>query len=108
MQTIQPSPPNSPTKPQGAKSRKQCVRSFINLYGEAKEAPVPPKSLNRLQPFTCEWLTSPDIALSEYDDTITSNIPTLKQKGSKLLHCCGANLKDHFQPVTHNVDVLNK
>ena len=105
----QPSPAKSPTKPQGVKWWQQCVRSFVTQYGEAKEAPEPSKILNRLQPFTCEWLTRPDVALSEYADTIISNIPLLEEKGNKMLHSsCVANLKEHFQPVIRNLDALNK
>ena len=109
MQMSQPSPAKSPTKPQGVKWWQPCVRSFVTPYGEAKEAPEPSKILNRLQPFTCEWLTRPDVALSEYADTITWNIPLLEEKGNKMLHSsCVANLKEHFQPVIRNLDALNK
>jgi hypothetical protein len=109
MEMSQPSSAKSPTKPQGEKWWKQCVRSFVTPYREAKEAPEPSKILNRLQPFTCEWLTRPDVALTEYADTITSNIQLLEEKGNKMLHSsCVANLKEHFQPVIQNLDAPNK
>ena len=64
----------------------QCARSFITPH----EAPEPSKIFKRLQPFTCEWLARPDVALPEYSDTITSNLrrswrtlPRLRMKRKK-------------------------
>ena len=71
----------SPTKSGGVKWWQKCARSFITPYGSAHEAPELWKIFKRLQPFTCEWLTRPDVALSEYNDTMRSNIPILEENG---------------------------
>ena len=76
--------------------------------GESNEAPQPSKIFKRLQPFTCEWLTRPDVALSEYSDTITSNFPVLEEHGKKVLRKSFADkLKSHFEPIWE-MQALNK
>jgi hypothetical protein len=86
----------------------QCARSFITPNGRAYEAPEPSKIFKRLQPFTCEWLTRPDVALSEYSDTITSNFPVLEEHGKKVLRKSFADkLKSHFEPIWE-MQALNK
>jgi hypothetical protein len=77
--------------------------------GESNEAPQPSKIFKRLQPFTCEWLTRPDVALSEYSDTITSNFPVLAEHSKKVLRKSFADkLKSHFEPILENMQALNK
>ncbi len=99
----------SPGKTGGVQWWQQCARSFITPYGRADEAPEPAKIFKRLQPFTCEWLQRPDVALSEYSDTITSNIPTLEKDWENVLRkSFPAKLKSHFQPIWDNLLALNK
>ncbi|CAB3983023.1 E3 ubiquitin- ligase MARCH8 isoform X1 [Paramuricea clavata] len=103
------SPQKSSNKSGGVQWWQQCARSFITPYGRHDEAPEPSKIFKRLQPFTCEWLTRPDVALSEYRDTITSNIPVLQEHGQKVLRKSFADkLKSHFEPTWENMQALNK
>ena len=103
------SPQKSANKSVGVQWWQQFARSFITPYGRADEAPEPSKIFRRLQPFTCEWLTRPDVALSEYSDTITSNLPILEEQGKGVLHKSFANnLKSHFEPIWENMQALNK
>jgi hypothetical protein len=103
------SPQKSANKSAGVQWWQQFARSFITPYGRADEAPEPSKIFRRLQPFTCEWLTRPDVALSEYSDTITSNLPILEEQGKGVLHKSFANkLKSHFAPIWENMQAVNK
>ncbi len=76
---------NSPSKDIGVKWWQQALRSFITPYGKATEAPDPSQVFKRLQPFTCEWLTRPEYALSEFADTITNNLPVLENNADDVL-----------------------
>ena len=103
------SPQKSQNKSGGVQWWQQYARSFVTPYGRADDAPEPTKIFKRLQPFTCEWLTRPDVALSEYSDTITSNFPVLEEHGKKVLGKSFAQkLKSHFEPILANMQALNK
>ncbi len=98
------SPQKSPNKSGGVQWWQQYARNFVTPYGRADEAPEPSKIFKRLQPFTCEWLTRPDVALSKYSDTITSNFPVLEEHGKKVLGKSFAQkLKSHFEPILANI-----
>ena len=77
------SPKKAQGKSPGVQWWQQYARSFVTPYGEAEKAPEPSKIFNRLQPFTCEWFSRPDVALSEYCHTMTANIPILEKHGKK-------------------------
>ena len=78
-------------------------------YGKADEALEPSKIFKRLQQFMCEWFSRSDVALSEYSDTITSNIPILQEHGKDVLtKSFAAKLKTHFEPIWENLNALNK
>ena len=82
------SPQKSPNKSGGVQWWQQCARSFVTPYGHADEAPEPSKIFKRLQPFTCEWLTRLDVALSEYSDTIELSRPGgTRQKSAGQIVC---------------------
>ena len=103
------SPSKSPSISPGVQWWQQYARSFVTPYGKADEAPEPSKIFKRLQPFTCEWFSRPDVALSEYSDTITSNIPILQEHGKDVLaKSFAAKLKTHFEPILQNLNALNK
>jgi hypothetical protein len=102
-------PQKSPNKSGGVQWWQQCARNFITPYGRADEAPEPSKIFKRLQPSACEWLTRPDVALSEYSDTITSNFPVLEEHGKKVLRKSFADkLTSHFEPTWENIQALNR
>ena len=102
-------PEKSPTKSGGVKWWQQCARSFITPYGKATVAPEPWQVFKRIQPFTCEWLTRPDVALSEYCETMISNIPILQNHGKGVLKkSFVADFTSHFQHIMGNMQALNK
>ena len=86
----------------------QYIRSFVTPYGPADNAPPPSKIFQRLQPFTCKWFARPDVALSEYCHTITSNIPLLQKHGKVLDKSYVTNLMSDFQPIWDSLNALNK
>lgn len=103
------SPQKTSNKPAGVQWWQQYPRSFVTPYGPADNAPPPSKIFHRLQPFTCEWFTRPDVALSEYSHTITSNIPLLQKHGKKVLDkSYVTNLMSDFQPIWDSLNALNK
>ena len=78
-------------------------------YGEAEKAPDPPKIFNRLHPFTCEWFRRPDVALSEYSHTMTTNIPILDKHGKKILNeSLAPQIKSYFKSMWQSTNALNK
>ena len=102
-----------PKKPKGNLQAiqwwQQYARSFVTPYREAEKAPDPSKIFNRLQPFTCEWFSSPDVALSEYSHTMTANIPLLEKHGEKILNeTLAPQIKSYFEPIWQSTNALNK
>ena len=103
------SPPKTSNKPAGVQWWQQYARSFVTPYGPADNAPPPSKIFQRLQPFTCKWFARPDVALSEYCHTITSNIPLRQKHGKKVLDkSYVTNLMSDFQPIWDSLNALNK
>ena len=99
----------SPAKSPAVKWWQQAVQSFVTPYGGANEAPDPSTIFKTLQPFASEWLIHPDVALSEYTDTILSNIPILEEKGNSIVYkSCLQKLKEHFQPIWENLEAVNR
>ena len=99
---------SSPKKDIGVNWWQQAVRSFITPYGKAKPAPEPANIFKRLQPFTCEWLTRPEYAMSELSDTITSNIPVLQENSENYLdEGLVEKLQSHFQPMLESMKALD-
>ena len=99
---------NSPKKDIAVNWCQQAVRSFITPYGQAKEGPEPGNIFKRLQPFTCEWLTRPEYALSQFSDTITSNIPILQENSENYIDPSFVEkLQRHFQPMLESMKALD-
>ena len=48
----------------------QFPKNFLRPYGEVDPAPTEAVVFKRTQPFSCEWLTRPKIAMSELAETI--------------------------------------
>ena len=100
---------NSPTKSSGVLWFNQYLRSFVTPYGEAKVAPTPEMVFKSLKPFTAEWLSRPEFAISEYCDTITSNIALLEDIGKGILdRNLVPSLKDGFEDVMQHLQACNK
>ena len=87
----------------------QALRNFITPYGLAKAAPQPTEMIARLKPFTSEWLVRPNIAISEYAETISANLPFLRENAEDTLKSEYIEmLENHFAPMTNSLDALNK
>lgn len=99
---------SGPKKDIGVNWWQQAVRSFITPYSKDTQAPEPANIFKRLQPFTCEWLTRPEYALSEFSDTITSNIPILQQNSENYIDpALVEKLQSHFQPMLESMKALD-
>ena len=82
---------------------------FITPYGLAKAAPQPTEMIARLKPFTSEWLVRPNIAISEYAETISANLPFLRENAEDALKSENIEmLENHFAPMMNSIDALNK
>jgi hypothetical protein len=57
----------------------QFVRSFAMPYQQSQQPPQAPDVLRYLKLFSCEWLTRPEIALSEYSEAISSNMAVVNE-----------------------------
>ena len=57
----------------------QFVRSVAMPYQQSQQPPQAPDVLRYLKPFICEWLTWPEIALSEYSEAISSNMAVVNE-----------------------------
>ena len=98
----------SPKKDVGVSWWHQAVRSFVTPYGKLKEVPQPGNIFKRLQPFTCEWLTRPDCALSELSGTVTNNLPFFEKNSKGYLDpSLVSKLQDHFAPLLPSMNALD-
>ena len=98
----------SPKKDVGVSWWHQAVRSFVTPYGKLKEVPQPGNIFKRLQPFTCEWLTRPECALSEFSETITNNLPFFEKNSEGYLDpSLVTKLQEHFGPLLPSMNALD-
>ena len=51
-----------------------CHKAFLRPYGKAESAPDPHTIFNRINQRNCEWLCRPHVALSEFTDTLQTNL----------------------------------
>lgn len=99
---------NIGTKPTAVTYFKHAVRSFVAPYGEAKPAPSPSDIYSRLKPFTCEWLTRPGVAMSEFAETIERNMALICEDKSRIASPDVAqSLHDHFGHLKQELNCLN-
>ena len=59
-------------------------RSFMLNYGAALQDLSDQKILSRLKDFNCEWLSRPNIAISEMAQTIKDNWPLIEKQSGKV------------------------
>ena len=59
-------------------------RSFMLNYGAALQDLSDEKILSRLKDFNCEWLSRPNIAISEMAQTIKDNWPLIEKQSSTV------------------------
>lgn len=69
----------------GIKYYNQFAKNFMTMYGRAKPMPDVEGTLIRLQPYSCEWLRRPSVALSELSETLTENVKLLEENPGKLI-----------------------
>ena len=87
----------------------QYARSFVTPYGPASPAPEPNQIYPCLKPFTCEWLTRPKVALSEFAHTIESNLKILENapKSGIKTKSLIKKLNEHFSPIMASLTAVN-
>ena len=87
----------------------QFPRQFLRPYREADTAPNEKTIFKRIKPFTCEWLLSPKVALSEFSDTILKNTELMKTDEQNVLNPdFVSNLEKQLKPLTKNITNLNR
>lgn len=59
-------------------------RSFLLIYGPALQSPNEEAVLNRLHHWNCEWLSRPNIAISELAMTIKDNMPLIRKYSGSI------------------------
>ena len=63
---------------------RQFQRSFMLNYGAALQDLSDERILSRLKDFNCEWLSRPNIAISEMAQTIKDNWPLIEKQSGKV------------------------
>ena len=63
----------------------QFTRPFLRPYAEIEKSPVAETVFKRVQPFTCEWLLRPKVALSELSETLAKNVDVIADKEQKAV-----------------------
>ena len=63
---------------------KHFPRSFLLNYGPALQNLSDKKVLSRLKDFNCEWLSRPNIAISEMAQTEKDNWPLIEKRSGKV------------------------
>lgn len=76
---------NNQGSPRGVGYFQQFPKSFLRPYGEVEKSPAPETVFRRIQPFTCEWLLRPKVALSELSETLAKNVDIIAQKDQQLV-----------------------
>lgn len=96
----------------GVKFLKQFPKNFLRPYGPVEEAPDEDRVFRRIQNDSCEWLARPKVALSEFAETISSNMKILKNSTSSILDKAGirefeaafSNVNQHLPRLNTRVD----
>ena len=68
---------------------RQFQRNFMLNYGAALQDLSDERILSRLKDFNCEWLSRPNIAISEMAQTIKDNWPLIEKQAER---CSPASL----------------
>ena len=63
---------------------KHFPKSVLSPYGQALGILTDDKIINRLQFFTCEWLNRPEVAISEFAETMLKNMTVLEKYSGKI------------------------
>ena len=100
---------SSPKSPGRGVIFNQFPRQFLWPYGEADDIPSPETVFRRIQTFTCEWLVRPKVALSEFSETILTNLELIKQEQSGLF--CSEfiqYLEQSIRPINEHLQKLDR
>lgn len=73
------------TPPKGVLFFDHFPSNYLRPYGAADTRPDHAKVMRRLHPKSCEWLKRPQIAMSEFSQTMEENLALLQTKGGKML-----------------------
>lgn len=87
---------------------KNFPRSFLLNYGMALENLPDDKVLARLKDWNCEWLSHPNIAMSEFASTIKDNLPLIQQyKGTIFVPSFEEDLEQVVTPLIPQMQRLD-
>jgi hypothetical protein len=78
-------------------------------YQQSQQPPQAPDVLRYLKLFSCEWLTRPEIALSEYSEAISSNMAVVNEfKKTVISKKVVKKLEDKFNLLANELRNLNR
>ena len=60
--------------------------SFLKPYGPAADPPTEDEILRKVKPVNCEWLVRPKVGVSEFSETMWSNLEILANTDSHLIN----------------------
>lgn len=93
---------------EGVQYFKHFPKSFLRSYGKADSDLRPENSFNRLHSWNCEWLNRPDVAISEFADTILTNLSVLRDNRDILRNPFLHDVEALFNPITSSLEKFNK
>ena len=95
-------------KPTAVEYFNQFVRSFVTPYPQAQPPPdAADVIVKRLKPFSCEWLSRPEVALSEYSEAISINMAVVREfRKSVVTKQIAKKLEEKFDPLADQFQQL--
>ena len=87
----------------------QFALNFLRPYGPALPVPDDETISRRTNQVSCEWFLRPDIAMSEFAESITANLKILQKDNLKLVKKAKfSTIANGIAPMLEALDRLNK
>lgn len=101
--------PGTPESPRGVLYFNHFPTDFLRPYSKADPRPDENTIFRRINPKSCEWLTRPKIAMSEFASTITENLELLATKKTKVVKMHHfAEMQQRLAPFLTSLNSLNQ
>lgn len=85
-------------------------KNFLRPYGLVETPPHPLETIKRrIQPYSCEWLTRPQVALSELAETLSKNTELLTNTTTPVVNKDWSdNYVDTLQPLIQPLEKFDR
>ena len=93
---------------EGVQYFKHFLKSFLRLYRKADSDLHPENAFARLHNWNCEWLNRPDVAMSEFTDTILNNVAVIRDNCDILRNTFVHDVEASFNPILPSLQKFNK